>query len=251
MRLTILGSGTSIPHPRRRPPAYLLRSGDVSLLIDAGSGCSTGLLAAGGGLDSLSCILLTHLHPDHVVELVPIFFALHNPLGPARAAALPIWGPPGLHQHLGGLRSLYGRWIQPRQAAVDATEIDGGDVFDIGPLRVSAYRVAHHGACLAYRVESGGRSLCLSGDSGPCDGLSEAASASDVLVCECAALEGEGSRGHMSATDVGQLAARSGVGRVVLSHLYEHVIQSDPVSRVRRMYMGPVEMAEDGLEFEV
>jgi len=245
LTLTVLGSGTSIPS-RRRAPAHLVRAGDLALLVDCGSGCTTSLFAAGVSLDRLSGILLTHLHPDHTADLVPLLFALVNPAHPRRVSELPLWGPEGCAAHLEALRSVYGRWIRPEGYDLRVEQLDEGGCIVVGPLTVTAYRVAHTRASLAYRVETDRASLCLSGDSGPCTSLERAARDVDLLLCECSVLEGEEVEGHLTATQVGELAATASVRRVVLTHLYEHIERADPVARVRACYDGAVELAEDG-----
>jgi ribonuclease BN (tRNA processing enzyme) len=93
-------------------------------------------------------------------------------------------------------------------------------------------------------------SVCFSGDSGPCSGLERAARGADLLICECSLLEDEEVEGHMRASDVGRLAASAGCGRVILTHIYEHIERSQPVQRVRQLYSGPVDLAEDGMEID-
>jgi ribonuclease BN (tRNA processing enzyme) len=247
MELTILGSGTSVPQPDRLAPAYLVRQGETTLLVDCGSGSSTSLVRAGSDAGALSALALTHLHPDHTADLVPLLFSLANPLGPARSVDLPLYGPQGTAAQLEALRGIYGHWIQPRSSAVVLRELGDGQRFVCGALRVTAFAVAHGAGGLAYRLESGDGVLCLSGDSGPCLGLEQAARGADLLVCECAALEEEQAREHMSATAVGELAAAAGCQQVVLTHLYPHIVASEPLPRVRSHFGGPVQLAEDGL----
>ena len=64
-------------------------------------------------------------------------------------------------------------------------------------------------------------------------------------------LEPEEGTGHMKASQVGQVAAAAGAGRVVLTHLYQHVEESGPVDVVREHYSGPVELAADGMVLEL
>jgi ribonuclease BN (tRNA processing enzyme) len=231
-------------------PAYLIRAGAVSLLVDCGSGASTSLFRAGVGPEGLGGLALTHLHPDHSADLLPLLFALVNPVQPRRESELPIWGPEGLNQRLTGLEEVYGRWVRP-DCGVTLSELGDGDRFQLGPLTAIAFRVQHSRRSLAYRFESAGAALCLSGDSGPCPGLVEAAGGVDLFICECSALEGEELAGHLTATQVGEIAAEAGCSRLVLTHLYEHVVRSDPLARVGARYAGPVELAEDGMVLEI
>jgi ribonuclease BN (tRNA processing enzyme) len=244
LSFTVLGAGTSVPSARMAP-AHLVRAGEATLLLDAGAGCSTSLFRAGVTLDRLTGLALTHLHPDHTAELVPILFALVNPAHPPRTTPLPIWGPRGLAAHLAALERAYGRWIQPGCGIV-VEELAGGQSLVLGSLLCTAFAVTHSAGSLAYRIEAGGASLCFSGDSGVCPGLVEAARAVDLFVCECSALEGEEVEGHLTATQVGEVAAAAGCRRVVLTHLYGHQLGSDPVARVAARFDGPVELAEEG-----
>lgn len=247
MRIDVLGSGTSLPHPTRRPPAFAVQQGKARVLIDAGSGCSGALAALGIGLDALSGIALTHQHPDHTAELLPMLFALHNPLGPRRAGDLPVWGPRGTVRLLTDLRDLYGDWIEPRGVAVIPHDVGAGQTVSVGDLSFTAHAVQHAGECFAYRVMAGGQVACFSGDTGYCPGIIDAARGANVLLCECAALEGEGARGHLSATEVGRVATEAGCRKVILTHLYQRVVDSDPLMRVRSYFDGEVQLAEDGM----
>jgi ribonuclease BN (tRNA processing enzyme) len=246
-KLVVLGSGTSVPHPTRRPPAFLVQAGSTSLLVDVGAGATTGLAAAGVGLDRLSAVLLSHLHLDHTAELVPLLFALRNPVGPRRSRDLPLWGPKKLKRQLRGLRRLYGDWVDPLAVALRRHRLRDRQGFSVGPVKIRPFAVAHAGESYAFRLAAGERTICVSGDSGVCDALVEAAAGVDLLVCECGALESERTTKHLSPTEMGQLAARAGCARVVLTHLYQRVLDSDPLPRVRAHFDGEVHLGFDGM----
>ena len=232
-------------------PAFVVVAGETSILVDCGSGSSTSLARRGIDLGSLSGVALTHLHLDHVCDLPAMTFALANPLGPGRTDPLTVWGPLGTSDYVKALEDLYGKWMKPRDTELLARDLAPGERHVIGPLALEAHEALHSGHCLCYRIEAAGRSICMSGDTTPCAGLGAAAAGVDLLICECSVLEDEDSPGHMKASQVGQVAAAAGVGRVVLTHLYEHVEQSGPVAVVRQHYHGPVEMAEDGMVIEL
>ncbi len=252
-RLTIevLGSGTSIPSADRRPPAYLVSHGDVSILLECGAGCTSSMARAGVDLTRLTGIVLTHFHLDHTAELPALLFALSNPAHPRREQDLRIWGPRGTDALLERLASIYGSWVRPRSCELDVTELDEAASFAVGALRWTAAEVQHTEGALAYRIDSPRSSVCFSGDSGPCAALERAAHGVDLLLCECAALEQEELSGHMRASEVGRLAAAAGCGEVVLTHLYDHVVHSRPAARVEEHFDGPVRLAEDGLLLEL
>jgi len=251
MRVVILGSGTSVPCGTRRPPAYLVQCGSTSLLVDAGAGSSTALAAWGVSLGQLRGVALTHLHPDHTVELVPMLFALHNPAGPRRHEDMLIYGPAGTCSHLCQLSQVYGRWLEPRQGGISTRDLYSGEPIVVGSLTLVPFAVQHSGACFAYRIEGAGRTLCLSGDTAPCRGIVDAARGVDLFICDCGALEGDGSVAHLNATEVGRVAGAAQCAAVVLSHLDPHVVDSDPVPRVRANYHRHVRLASDGLVLQL
>ncbi len=92
MRLTVLGSGTLIPDAHRGSPGLALEAEGLLCFMDLGSGTLYRARQAGIDIEQLDCILLTHLHPDHTGDLVPLLFAFHT--GPmARRSKLVIAGP--------------------------------------------------------------------------------------------------------------------------------------------------------------
>ena len=251
LSLTLLGSGTSVPSARRRAPAHLVQHEELALLVDCGSAATHGLARAGLALDRLAGLVLTHLHPDHTGDLISLLFALANPVGPQRKGELPIYGPEGTGKLLEGLRTVYGRWVEPRGGPIVLSELKDGASFTLGSLEVRAFSVVHMKGSLALRFEAGGRVICFSGDSGPCPGLERAAQGADLFLCECASREGDTYKGHMGPADVGRCATAAGCREVVLTHLYDGIDESATIERVRELYTGPVRLGEDGLRIDL
>jgi len=251
LELTILGSGTSVPSATRLSPAHLVRTDGYSLLVDCGSGASSSLARAGVSLDQVGGILLSHLHPDHTADLLPLLFALSNPVGPPRVAELPLWGPEGTALRVDKLREVYGPWVRPRRAELRVQELRDGEEVQAGPLRIVAFAVEHTRGSLAFQIAHEGKLLAYSGDSAPCAGLERAALGADLFLCECAAIDEEPVKGHMTPSGVGRLATAAGCREVVLTHLYDRLVERDLAARVRQHFAGPVRLAEDGLRLPV
>lgn len=123
------------------------------------------------------------------------------------------------------------------------------EIYRDANVRVLAISVAHFhlppGMTLdpaprsyAFRIEAGGRSFVYTGDTGPSERLERLARGADVLVSEVIDLDAAAASArrtlppeavaallahmrldHLTPEDVGQLAARTGVGEVVLTHL--------------------------------
>lgn len=251
LRVTILGSGSSVPDPLRRPPAFLIETDSAKILVDCGAGTSTALAEVGVSLADLSAIFLSHLHLDHCGDLAAMLFALHNPLGPRRCADLPLYGPDGLPAMLSGLRQLYRSWVEPIGVALTTNTLQPSSVLRWSDLAIEPIAVNHgdHQA-FAFRLEAAGKRVCISGDTAWGAGIEHAARDVDLLLCECGALEEERSAHHLSASEVGAIAARAKVSHLVLTHLYQHVVETDPLSRVRLHYSGPAWLAFDRMVWQ-
>lgn len=252
MRLTVLGSGVCEPTLRRGPSAYALSmskvptSADELILLDLGTGALRAALAAGLDPRRARHVLLSHVHPDHSADLVPLLFACNYAPDWKPGSEITFAGPHGLGRFLEDLEVPF-PWLRPRgwHRRVHEGSLEGDG------WRAEAFPVSHGSTrAVAWRFESGGRVLCYSGDSSLCEGLRRAARGADLLVCECTVPRGaEPVEGHLTADEVGQLAAEAGVARVLLTHLYPVADEVDVVGQVREHFAGGVEKAEDGCSY--
>ena len=216
MKLTVLGCSGSVPGPDSPASSYLVEHDGYRLLLDLGSG-AFGALQRHTDPAQVDAVVLSHLHPDHFIDLCPyVVYRLHGPGGPL--PAIPELGPAGTHDrlalahdpsNLGGLRRVFSF------AAVTPGERE------LGPFRLRFARVDHPVETHAVRVQAGGRSLTYSGDTATCDALVELATGSDVLLCEAAWADGgQHPAGlHMSGREAGEHAAKAGVGRLLVTHV--------------------------------
>jgi ribonuclease BN (tRNA processing enzyme) len=256
----ILGAGGAVPTPTHTPAAYWVTVDAQPLLMDPGPGALVRLVKSGaapGGVDAIDLVLLTHLHPDHHADLVPLLFALHSPIPESREPLL-IYGPPGLQRLLEQLGGIYGRWLEPRSRELVVTEIGPGQAVALtGGGRAEAFAVSHEqdrlgDVALGYRfVDADGNVAVFSGDTEACAGLEEAAAGADLLVVECSTSDEWDVPGHMNPTQVGALCARARPRRVVLTHQYPPAAALDLAALVGRHFAGPVIQAVDGSAFVV
>ena len=142
----LLGSGGMMPLPGRWLSSLLVRHGSSLLLFDCGEGTQIPLRAAGWGLRAIDVIFLTHYHADHCSGLPGLLLTLGNA---ERVEPLQIYGPPGLHAVVRGLRV-----VAPQLPfAVECHELRGGEEFALGELRVHTLAVRHSLPCLSYTLE--------------------------------------------------------------------------------------------------
>jgi ribonuclease BN (tRNA processing enzyme) len=249
LRLTVLGSGVAWANPGGACSGYVVSTGGTSLLLECGPG-TFGRLRALHDPGQLDAILISHLHSDHLLDLVPLRYGIKYG-GISGGRRLRLLLPPGGDSFLEGLgRALDG----PRFFAdvFDLAEYDPTATLTFGDATVQFREVRHYVPSYAMRIAAG-RTLTFSADAAPCDELIEHAAGADVLLCE-AALHHTGEdqpdparRGHHTAAEAGATATRAGVGRLLLTHAPLDPADPDRVAReARATFAGTVERVVDG-----
>ena len=251
MELTVLGAGPAYTNrPGATGAAYLIRSGAAAILLDLGQGSFPRLMAAVEPSD-LAAVLVSHLHPDHFIDLVALRHYLRYEFKPGRRVR--VFGPSGLGDRLDCLHGQPGfsaEALDVRALAVGPVPIDGLDALD-----VEARLVTHTRESYAFRVAQGAdeRGLVYSGDCGVADDLVPLIQPGDVLLSEVSFGPGPVPPGafHLNAAAVGDLAASTGVGRVLLTHLQMGNDERATIEAVRARFDGPVELVEPGTRLEI
>ena len=220
MRLTVLGSGSAFSQAGHNA-CYCL---DSRLLVDCGSPVQYLLPQAGGSLDRLDCILLTHFHADHSAMLPVVLGA--RALNDDNPRPLQLAGPPGTLEYVSRLVATgYGAHlptlIRDRLGLQTTVLQDGGDV-EVCGYRIRAHSVVHStGPSLAYAIsDASGATVGFSGDSTLCAGLRRAAAQSHLFVCECTGWD-QPVPTHLWWGEIQQLMAETPGTRFLLSHLVE------------------------------
>jgi ribonuclease BN (tRNA processing enzyme) len=253
VKLTVIGCAGSYPGPDSPASCYLLEAPDGDgrtwrVLLDLGSGALGNLQRYADPL-SLDAVLLTHLHPDHYFDISGLYVVWkYHPSGPR--PRIPVWGPPGVAQQVA---RAYGLPSDPGMSAeFDFHEYDGTPV-RLGPFAITVTRVIHPVPAYALRIESGGRVLVYSGDSGPCGDLVEVARDADLLLCEAAFQEGGDNPPdlHLTGADAGRVAAKAGAERLVLTHIPPWHDPQVTLAEAQGTYDGSVELARAGATYEL
>ena len=263
MTLTVVGCSGSTSGPDSAASSYLVqapwRGGAFSLLLDCGPGAFGALYRH---LDSLrsdpapvDAIGLSHLHPDHCLDLCAYYVA-------SRYAPTAPWNRVDLYAPTGVLPRL-ARAYDPVPAgpnhnptadlAETFTPQVWRDVQQIGPFRVRTAPVDHPVPCFAIRVEAAGRALVYSGDTGPCEALVELARGADLLLCEAAFMADPGNPHglHLSGRQAAEHAARADVGRLVLTHIPPWHRPAEVLVEARPYFDGPIDLATSGASYRL
>ena len=237
MRVTFLGTGSAMPTGDRYQSATVLQDDDRTLLVDCGAGALQRLQQSGVGYESVSTVLLTHHHLDHVADLFPLLKARWL----AGEEHLTVVGPRGTKALVDGLFEVH-EYLDGR-IDVSIREIASGD-HEIAGFDVSAREVRHSKRTLAYRF---GDRLTLSGDTEAFEGLADFADGSAVFVHDCSFPDDVDVDNHPTPTELGHVLSGHEYGRVYLTHLYPHTEgrHEEMLDAIAAQYEGEVRFAED------
>jgi len=253
MKFTVLGSGTALPSADRGPAGFLLQHERTALLIDGGSGALRQIARLGIDVRDLDGGVFSHRHVDHCGDFVPLLFALRVGGSNPRLRDYPVWAGEGFKGFHAGLESVYGRWIQSDDWAVDINELplDGpGRAALPGGITLDTLPAKHSAGALHLRFSAGGKVVVFSGDTGPSNNLTRLAAGADLLVCECAHDVADPWECHLHPEGVAEIVAAARPKRVALTHLYPN---TDPARAVAVVSAAgaPAEHAADLQLFEL
>jgi ribonuclease BN (tRNA processing enzyme) len=247
LRLDIIGAGPAFTdRPGATGAAYLVRHGATSILLDLGQGSFPRLA---GVIDpgALDAILISHLHPDHFIDLVALRHYLR--WGPRAPRRVQVIGPAGLGDRLDALHAEPGFSI----AALDIEELEPGRQ-GIGSMVVEVAPVTHAARSFGFRASTEGRpGLVYTGDCGRTEDLDALVRPGDVLLAEVSFGPGPvpADAAHLDGPAVGSLATRTGVARVLLTHLLMGFDEGETVASARKVYAGPVTLVHPGETFTI
>lgn len=246
MKLTIVGAGPAYTRRAGRASScYLVEEGETRVVFDIGQGS---FAALGSRLppESLTAMMISHLHPDHHIDLVPLRHYLR--WGCAPGQRLPLHAPVGLRERYDVLmaeRDFLG--CLPGAEL----ELEPGER-TIGRLRVQIGAVTHVGPSFGFRITPAaapdGPGLVYSGDCGRMDDLLTLVRPGDTLLSEAAfgALPNEPAAMHLDAAEAATVAREGGAVRLLLTHVLDDAVPG-AAARARRIFDGPVAMARPGM----
>lgn len=213
--------------------------------MDTGMGTVGRLLQLDISIVEIDRVFYTHIHPDHVAELVSILFALNNP-NLARNKPIHIYGPFGFRNFLEALTEVYKDWIRPKQYQLLLKEIVE-DELTFEEYKVITTPVEHTADySLAYRVESKeGKAVVFSGDTDYCEALVSIAKGANLLVLECSFPEGQKCYGHLTPSLAGRIATESKTQILLLTHFYPECEGQNIEDECRKSYQGDIIIAHD------
>jgi ribonuclease BN (tRNA processing enzyme) len=213
LRITVLGRYGPYPAAGGACSGYLINASGTYLLLDCGAGVVS-RLAFHVGLESLSGLILSHLHGDHISDALVLRYALQAAtVRGLRTGPLSVWTPFEPRDQL--------ELLQYRDV-FNIQEPLPGQMVEIGTMAATPIAVKHSIPTFGWRFSTGSGTVAYSADSEECDGLICLARNADLFLCEAtftAARLQKGGSNHLSARQAGCIASQAQVKRLLLTHL--------------------------------
>lgn len=241
LTLVPLGVGAAYGRPDEAQSAYLVQAGDRAVCLDLGAGTFNRLCGAMRP-EQLDALVITHLHPDHIADLLSL--RVYMAWGPGRGSHLRVLGPPGLRELLVAFTDETG-WDGLRFETLPPPE----DGMDLGQGFVLRFvEVPHLLPTFAVRVDWEGKSFCYGADCAPNDVLPSFARGVDLLLLECSFGAGPAPEGvpHLTAQHAAELARQAEARRLLLTHCYPEFNRDEAIAAARAALGVPVEWAQAG-----
>lgn len=279
-RVTLLGTGSPQPSIKRFGPGVLVQAGGQTLLIDCGRGVTQRLFQLGVTLGTINKLFLTHLHSDHVVGIPDLWLTGWLEIPSAqRKGVFQVFGPAGTRNMMDNLEKAFD-WdvmtriadqkLAPENVAFSVNEIQEGIVYDNGGVKVTAFEVDHGDLvkpAFGFRVDYGGRSAVMSGDTRFNENLIRHASGTDLLIHQVAAVRPALLASpvfqvilahHTKPEEAGIVFSRTKPKLAVFYHFsllstptVPAITEQEVVELARTNYSGPLLVGEDLMVFHI
>lgn len=274
LHVFMCGTGAPLADAQRAGPCIAVLAGEHGFVFDSGSGSTRKLGAMAFPLDNLDAVFLSHLHSDHIDGLGELL--LQAWIAGSRDRPLPVYGPVGVDRVVKGIGEAYagdrgfriahhgpqvanptGFGGEPNTIPADRLGDSGGVIYRRDGVVIRAVNVQHapvHPA-FGYRIDYGGRSIVISGDTAYSPSLERMAKGSEVIFHEAlnrqmvrkmgvafarnqlpnvAKIMADIQSYHASPEDAARLAKNAGARALVLYHL----IPAVPMGYLERAFLG-------------
>lgn len=254
MKLVVLGSGTSVPHPHRAAAAFWLESESGLILLDCGADSAHRLAQENVDWPNLDVIWISHLHLDHCGGLASFLFGLRwAPQTQIRKKPLQIVGCRGIKDVLRAIDDSNHYRLLEQPFPIEILEVSDNSEFEMLPgLRAQTFSTPHTPESTALRLTSDdGTSLVYTSDTGYSEELAKFASGADLLLMECSFFGIKPTPKHLNLEEAMRLAHIAAPRRLVLTHLYPEWDGVDLESKAAELWPGETVAAYDGLRINI
>lgn len=257
--VTVLGSGAALPTGNRRCAAQVVNINGFKLLVDCAEGTQDRIRQNHLKMQSLSTIIVSHLHGDHFFGLPGLLSTMHLC---GRTEPMTIVAPKGAREVVETTFELTGNHIDYQ---IDWVEMDFAEgerrVFENKRCTVDAFPLIHSVPTYGFRItevpRGNGRprvyTYCC--DTVYDEGLLPHISGADLLCLECTfaneLAELAATRQHLTAGQAGRLARMAGAKQLLLTHISARYKEPEIIAQQAAEEFEGALVASDGMRVEV
>lgn len=256
MQLVVLGSGTSVFHPRRTSAAFWLQTESGSLLLDCSADAPHRMAEENLGWPNLDAIWISHLHLDHCGGVAPLLFGMkHAPQTQEREKPLRVFACVGVHKLIKAIDDSHDYKLFKLPFPLEINELSAATAqpFEILPgLKAEVCATPHRPESLALRLtDESGITLVYTADTGFDGRVAEFARGADLLILECSFFRNKPVPTHLELADAMRVAQLAEPRRLLLTHLYPEWDGIELEAEAKKLWDGETIAAHDGLRLEI
>ncbi len=255
MKFIVIGSGTSVPHPKRSSSGYWVETEKGTLMLDFSASAIHRIAQEGLDWASLDAIWISHFHLDHCGGLAPFLFGTkYAPAMQSRTKPLKIFGAKGLKKLLEKFNNEEHFNFLEQPFPLEIIEVEPLEKFQIlEDLEAVSFDTPHTDESRAIHLTSdAGKTLVFTADTGFTKALGTFANKVDLFVMECSFVKDKPVEMHLELAEAMYLTRYSKAKKVVLTHLYPEWDEVDFQAEVEKFSpMCDIVEAKDGLSIEI
>lgn len=255
MKLTVLGCWAPYPSAGGACSGYLIQSKGKNILVECGNGVVSNLLKY-VDFRKLDAVLISHLHPDHYLDL----YCLKHAVAGARRLEgelplLPVYMPEEPDESFAKLKSFNEAFTVSAIEKIPVFKQNGIEIREttIGENIIRFVKTDHPLPAYSIMIEGEGK-LFYSADTKWTNSLPAFAKGADVALCEASIIEEDkeyASVGHLTCRQAGELGRLAGVGRLIATHFWPEYDLKTIKTEVESGFNGPVILAQEGLQVTI
>ena len=256
MQLVVLGSGTSVFHPRRAAAGFWLETEAGSILLDCSADAPHRMAQENLAWPNLHALWISHLHLDHCAGLAPFLLGIKWAPGDERRKPLRIFGCQGIEKLLKATDDAHNYKLFDQKFAVEIHEFapaESAHAFDLlAGLKAETISTPHRAESLAIRLtDRSGATLVYTSDTGFSERLADFGCDVDLLILECSFYRDKPTPKHLELAEAMRIAKLAAPKQLLLTHLYQEWDDIDLESEARKLWPGATTEARDGLRLEI
>jgi len=206
IKLTVLGNKGGYPGMYEACSGYLVETEKTKILLDCGSGIYQRLIQR-IDLKELDAVVLSHLHSDHISDMLVMRYALQLKKLPKLKVLMPE-------------KPEAEAFILKNTEQFDIEIIKENEKYKIGDVIIDFTKVKHSVVSFATRIKTAKNVIVYTGDTEYTPVIGQFAKWCDLLVCDAAFNEETYFKGapHASAKQAALMAKEAEAAKLLLTH---------------------------------